>query len=88
VAADLGDPISYLVLETGADVYAGDGEKVGQVEEIRADLVNDIFDGLVIRHHLLGHRHLVTADQVDEIYERGVVLTLDSAAVEQLPPPD
>ena len=88
MAIDLGDPASYLVLEEGADVYASDGEKVGAVAEIRADLVNDIFDGLVVRHGPLGHGHFVEAEQVDEIYERGVVLALTAHDVEGLPEPD
>jgi uncharacterized protein YrrD len=84
---DLGDPISYLVLEEGTDVYDSDGEQVGEVSEIRADMVNDLFEGIVVRHHLLGHRHFVEAEQIDEIYERGVVLKLSAAAVEKLPEP-
>jgi uncharacterized protein YrrD len=86
---DLGAPISYLVLERGADVYSAEGEKVGRVDEVRADADSDIFDALVVEHGLLpGGGHVVPADQVDEIYERGVVLRLDAAAVEALPAPD
>ena len=85
---DLGAPISYLVLERGADVFSADGEKVGDVAEVRADLGRDIFDGVVIRHGLLpGHNHVVPAEQVDEIYERGVVLKLAADEVESLPAP-
>ena len=86
---DLGPPASYLVLEKGAHVYGSDGEKVGRVAEVRADLEKDIFDGLVIERSILpGGEHYVTADRVDEIYERGVVLAVDSTAVESLPAPD
>jgi hypothetical protein len=84
---DLGDPISYLVLEEGTSVYASDGERVGEVAEIRADMVNDLFEGIVVRHRVLGHGHFVDAEQIDEIYERGVVLKLSSAEVEGLPEP-
>lgn len=83
---DLGPPVSFYVLKRGADVYASDGKRVGEVVEVRADESADIFDAIVIqRLPLAGRRHLVNADQVDEIYERGVVLTLDSDAVESLP---
>ena len=86
---DLGPPISYLVLEKGAPVYAADGEKVGRVTEIRADLEKDIFDGLVVDGSLLpGDDRLVPADQVDEIYEGGVALRLDADAFRTLPKPD
>ena len=49
-----------------------------------ADLHADIFDGLVIDRSVLpgGHR-FVDAAQVDQIYERGVVLSVDAAAAER-----
>jgi sporulation protein YlmC with PRC-barrel domain len=73
---DLGLPISYLVLEKGAAVYTSAGEKLGKVVEIRADMRNDIFDGIVVdRSPLLpGGEELITADRIEEIFERGVVL--------------
>lgn len=85
---DLGPPISYLVLEPGLPVYSCDGEKLGKVEHVLADLQADIFDGLVIDTSVLpgGHR-FVEADQVEEIFERGVVLKCSRAEAEQLPQP-
>lgn len=65
---DLGEPISYLVLERGAHVYAADGERVGRVQEVRADKQADIFDGIVVGGEL------ITADRIEEIFERGVLL--------------
>lgn len=86
---DLGSPTSYLLLQNGTSVYSSDGERIGEVAEIRADERNDIFDGLVVGHGLLpGHRSFVAADQVEELYERGVVLKLDAAAADGLPPAD
>ena len=77
---DLGAPASYLVLEEGTDVYASDGEKIGKVAEIRADLQNDIFEGIVVGRTALlpGDAELIPADRIAEIYERGVVLAPDS----------
>jgi hypothetical protein len=85
---DLGQPISYLALEKGAPVYAGDGKRLGDVEHVLADPDADVFDGFVIDTSVLpgGHR-FVDAPQVDRIYERGVVLNLDAAAAESLPEP-
>ena len=53
-----------------------------------ADQDTDIFDGLVIDRSVLpgGHR-FVDGSAVAEIFERGVVLTIDAAAAEQLPEP-
>lgn len=83
---DLGLPTSYLMLEKGADAYASDETKVGHVDEVRADLTADIFDGIVVRERpLAGRRFYVEAEHVDEIFERGVLLAIDSAAAAALP---
>jgi hypothetical protein len=85
---DYGEPSSYMALEKGVDVIATGGEKVGTVERVIADEPRDIFEGVVIHTHLGpgGHR-FVQADQVDECFERAVVLKIDSAAAEDLPEP-
>jgi len=85
---DLGAPASYLTLEPGAAVYSSDGQSLGKVEHVLADPDVDVFDGVVLDRTVLpgGHR-FVDASQVDEIYERGVVLSIDSAAAGELPEP-
>jgi uncharacterized protein YrrD len=83
---DLGAPISYVVLEKGVPVYSSDGAKVGEVHEIRADMQNDIFDGVVVTPDALLpiNKRFVPADEIGEIHERGVLLKLDSTACERL----
>jgi hypothetical protein len=85
---DLGDPSSYLVLQAGAEVYSSDDQPLGRVEHVLAEPDEDIFDGIVIDTSILpgGHR-FADADQVDRIFERGVVLKVDAAAAESLPEP-
>jgi hypothetical protein len=85
---DLGAPASYLTLEKGAAVLARDGARIGRVEHVLADPDADIFDGIVLDTSVLpgGHR-FVDASQVDEVYERGVVLTVDAEAAQSLPEP-
>ena len=83
-----GEPISYLVLQAGADVVSSDGEVVGKVEHVLADAEEDIFDGLVIDIQLgPGGLRFVDADQVGELYERAAVLEISAADVERLPKP-
>jgi uncharacterized protein YrrD len=83
---DLGEPSSYLTLEPGAAVYSSDGEKVGTVDRVVADTVNDIFEGLVVDTSiLLGKRRFVDAEQVDQIYDHGVQLEIDRRAADSLP---
>ena len=87
---DLGAPGSYLTLQAGTPVYSSDEQPLGEVEHVLADPDKDIFDGIVFDASPLpgGHR-FVDAPDVDEIYERGVVLTLDAgSAAERLHRPD
>lgn len=86
--ADLGEPSSYLALEKGAEVYTCDGERIGRVEHVLAVPDDDIFDGIVLDTSVLpgGHR-FVDADQVEEIFERGVLLKIDREAADRLPEP-
>ena len=79
---DLGQPSSYVLLESGAPVYSCDGEKVGTVKEVRANEDLDIFDGLVL------DSCFVSGDQVEEIFEKGVLLKLDAEAAKKLPASD
>ncbi len=83
---DLGDQVAYLVLAEGTPVYSSDESEVGSVAHVLGDEQKGIFDGLVIRLGIGRHRY-VDADHVKAIYERGVVLTIDAAGVEQLPEP-
>jgi hypothetical protein len=85
---DLGAPISYLVLERGTDVFSADHHAIGHVEHVLADEREDVFDGIVIARGGIGRGHVFAdADEIGEIYERGVVLKLDERACEQLPEP-
>ena len=85
---ELGAPASYITLEEGVEVYSSDGQAIGKVTHVLAEPDLDVFDGIVIDHSAMpgGHR-FCDADQVDEIFERGVVLKLTAAATEGLPKP-
>jgi uncharacterized protein YrrD len=85
---DLGEPEAYLVLSPGIPVYSSDGVQIGKVSHVLADEAEDVFDGIVIGEHLFGEEHrFADADDIQGIFERGVVLKLDRAAAEQLPKP-
>ena len=85
---DLGQPSSYLALEKGTRVYSSDERGLGEVLHVLADPALDVFDGFVLDATALpgGHR-FVDASQVTEVYERGVVLSVDAATAERLPKP-
>src|SRR4051794_31184482 len=85
---DLGGPASYLTLTAGTPVLSSDGTEIGRVEHVLADADADVFDGIVIDTSAGpgGHR-FADASQVAEIYDGGVVLTLDDAGAADLPEP-
>ena len=85
---DLGDPCSYLVLETGTPVYSKDGEKIGELEHVLADEQLDVFDGILIdTTALAGAWRFADAAQIAEIHERGIVLSLNAADAHHLAEP-
>ena len=85
---DLGRPISYEVLSTGTPVYSADEQRIGKVSHVLAAEDEDVFDGLVIGEHIFGEEHrFADADEIDAIFEHGVVLKLDHQACVHLPTP-
>jgi len=85
---DLGAKASYLNLERGMPVYARDGEEIARVAHVLAEPNVDIFDGIVLAHSRLpGSHRFVDAAHVDDVYERGVVLTIAISEADQLPEP-
>jgi uncharacterized protein YrrD len=87
-AVDVGQPISYQVLEKGTPVYSADGEKIGAVGHVLAVEDEDVFDGIVISEHVgsAGHR-FADADDIGQIGEHGVILKLDREQCRTLPEP-
>jgi hypothetical protein len=78
-----GERSSWEALEEGTPVVCSGGEQVGTVKEVLAAAEQDIFEGLIIDTHS-GDRY---CDEtiIGDIYDRQVVLTVDSA--DRLPPP-
>ncbi|MGN6257227.1 MAG: PRC-barrel domain-containing protein [Solirubrobacterales bacterium] len=83
---DLGAPLSYLVLKKGVPVYSSDGQRLGRVTRVLSAPEANMFDGIIFdtKAGPGGHR-FVDAPEVDQIYERGVVLKIDAAEVDSLP---
>jgi hypothetical protein len=79
---DLGAPVSYLVLETGVPVHDSTGSEVGRVHHVLAAEDADIFDGIVIDGRAgPGGWRFADADQIEALYERGVVLSVRADAL-------
>lgn len=70
------DPVSWLMIRPGWKVFASDGPEVGAVDEIAGDDNADIFDGLAVATSAFGKPRYVPAEQVTQIFEGEVHLSL------------
>jgi sporulation protein YlmC with PRC-barrel domain len=86
VSQDDGYPIHYAAVKRGTPVYASDGQQVGKVDEVIDNYREGILDGFVIETDD-DQLRFVDAPEVARTAERAVRLSIDSAAVAQLPPP-
>ena len=80
----MADPVSWLMIETGWKVLAADGTRVGEVDEVAGDSGADIFDGLAIATRAFGKPRYVPSEQVAEITDGAVRLSLTREQVERL----
>ena len=84
---DEGHAIHYSAVEPGTAVYSSDEVEVGTVEQVVDNYDEHILDGFVIRT-TKGEIVFADAPEVARTAERAVTLTIDAAAVAELPPPD
>jgi hypothetical protein len=85
------DPVSWRVIKAGWKVEAADGTAVGEVDEVAGDENADIFNGLAVALTALGHPRYVPSENVAEIVQGTVRLSLspdevDSLGEYELPP--
>jgi hypothetical protein len=78
------DPVSWRMIKPGWKVEAADGSEVGEVDEITGDDNADIFDGLAFSTSALGHPRYVPSENVAEIVDGAVRLSLSPDEVEKL----
>ena len=64
-----GDPVSWLLIEPGWNVYDAKGDKVGKVKQVLADEQADIFHGVLVERGLLGDEEEIVADRIAQIHE-------------------
>jgi hypothetical protein len=82
-----GNAIHYAAVERGTPVYGSDEVEVGKVDEIVDNYRERILDGIVVETPGRQLR-FVDAPEVARTAERGVTLTITSAEVAALPPPE
>jgi hypothetical protein len=86
---DLGSKVSYLVAKRGVPVFSSDGVNLGTVVEVLDAPEADLFDGIIFdtTPKRPGGHKFVDAPEVEGIYERGVVLSIDAEAAAKLAKP-
>jgi hypothetical protein len=78
------DPVAWTVVEKGWKVFDVEGDDVGRVDEITGDENVDIFDGLTVSKGILSKPKYVPSENVAQIVEGEVHLSLSRAQVEAL----
>jgi hypothetical protein len=82
------DPVSWKVVEPGWSVFDRDGGEVGKVDQVVGDPNADIFTGLSVGRGaiVLDRPRFVPSEQVGEIEEGRIRLTIDADAFDRLEP--
>jgi hypothetical protein len=68
------DPVSWRVMERGWRVLDASGAEIGKIDEIRSLPEDDIFDGITVKHGLLGKSEYIPAERIAQILEGEVIL--------------
>jgi hypothetical protein len=80
---DDGHAIGYKVLPKGTPVVTSDGAELGTVAQVRDNVREHIFDGIVVKTP--ERRVFVDAPEVARIAEKRVTLTITAAEAAELP---
>ena len=80
----MAEPVSWLLIRPGWKVVASDGTEIGEIDEVAGDSSRDIFDGLACATSALGKPRYVPAEQVSEITEGVVRLSIAADQVASL----
>ena len=82
---DLGAVISHRAVPDGVPVFDSEGRHVGVVDQAMEDPVTGIFEGIVVHTRPLPGRHRFAAfEQIAEIRERGVLLSVSADELYEL----
>jgi hypothetical protein len=78
--------VSWRDVTAHCPVISSDQAVVGKVVEVAALPDEDIFHGVVFKHHAIGHPILAPAADVSRITERAVYLSVNLEAVDRYEP--
>ena len=75
----MADPVAWNMIEPGWTVIDADGEQIGRIAEVTGDENADIFDGIAVSEGILSGTKYVPSEQVGQIVEGAVHLTVPAA---------
>ena len=82
---ELGARVAHLALKEGVPVYDRSGQRVGVVDRVMTDEVTGIFEGVIVHTLPLPGRHVYAShEQIAELRERGVLLSVDRTELHEL----
>ncbi len=81
--SNAGDPVSWLLIRPGWKVMTSDGAELGEVDEVAGDDERDVFDGLAVATSALGKPRYVPSEDVGEITQGVVHLSVTHAEAER-----
>lgn len=83
---DLGDRIAFPALREGTPVYDDRDERIGVVDEVLIESPGGIFEGVIVHTlPLPGHHLRARPDQIADLRERGVLLSVSRDALTEEP---
>jgi uncharacterized protein YrrD len=78
--------IAWPALKEGTTIRSADGDELGKVIDVVADLQKDIFSGITFRSSLLESRVFVPAEKIEQLTSEEVTLTITAAEAAELEP--
>jgi uncharacterized protein YrrD len=82
---ELGAPVAHLALSEGVPVYDRSGRRIGVVDRVMTDALTGIFEGVIVHTlPLPGHHLYASHEQIAELRERGVLLSVDRNELNEL----
>jgi hypothetical protein len=83
---DLGDRIAAPAVQEGTPVYDDRNERIGVVDEILIEPPGGIFEGVIVHTlPLPGHHLRALPEQIADLRERGVLLSVSRDALAEEP---
>ncbi len=81
-----GRPLSWRAVLENTPVYSSGGDRVGAIHEVLGSDQQDIFHGIVVRHGLINSDVMIPADQVRQITDCRIDVSLGTEEIRALTP--